>query len=138
MDVHNSEGEKKVKYGFSKTVALSVEQAIERIKEELSKEGFGILTSIDIQETLKRKLNVEFSKYVILGACNPPFAYKSLQAEPEIGLLLPCNVIVYEKDGKTVVAAFDPTIMTAIIENPAIRPIAESVREKLQRAIDSV
>jgi uncharacterized protein (DUF302 family) len=127
-----------MKYGFSKTVGLSVEHAIEGVTEELKKEGFGILTSIDIQETLKKKLNVEFSKYVILGACNPPFAHKSLQAEPEIGLLLPCNVIVYEKDGKTVVAAFDPMVMAAIIDNPAIQPITATVREKLERAIASV
>jgi uncharacterized protein (DUF302 family) len=127
-----------MKYGFSKTVGLSVEHAIERVTEELKKEGFGILTSIDIQETLKKKLNVEFSKYVILGACNPPFAHKSLQAEPEIGLLLPCNVIVYEKDWKTVVSAFDPMVMTAIIDNPAIQPIAATVREKLERVIASV
>jgi uncharacterized protein (DUF302 family) len=127
-----------MKYGFSKTVGMSVEHAIERVTEELMKEGFGILTSIDVQETLRKKLSVEFPKYVILGACNPPFAHQALQAEQEIGLLLPCNVIVYEKEGKTVVAVFDPMVMTAIIENPGIQQIAANVRTKLERALASV
>ena len=127
-----------MKYGFSKTVDLSYEQAIEKVTEELKKEGFGVLTTIDVKDTLKRKLNVDFSKYMILGACNPPFAYESLQAEEELGLLLPCNVIVYEKEGKTRVSVFDPMVMGAIIDNPQIGPIAQKVKEKLQRALAAV
>ena len=127
-----------MKYGFSKTVDLSYEQAIEKVTEELKKEGFGVLTTIDVKDTLKRKLNVDFSKYMILGACNPPFAYESLQAEEELGLLLPCNVIVYEKEGKTRVSVFDPMVMDAVIDNPQIEPIAKKVKEKLQRAFAAV
>lgn len=127
-----------MQYGFSKNVALSYEQAIEKVTEELKKEGFGILTTIDVRETLKQKLNVEFEKYIILGACNPPFAHKVLQAEEHIGLLLPCNVIVYEKEGHTTVSIFDPLAMTAVLDNDAIKPIAEEVRKKLQRVIAAV
>jgi len=125
-------------YGFSKTVSLSHERAIERVTEELKKEGFGVLTTIDVRDTLKKKLNVDFNKYVILGACNPPFAHKALQIDEQIGLLLPCNVIVYEKAGKTVVAAFDPISMTKVMDNEMVRPVAEEVKQKLQRVIDSV
>jgi len=127
-----------MKYGFSKTVSLSFDQTIEKVTSELKKEGFGILTTIDVAETMKSKLSVDFPKYVILGACNPPFAYESLQAEEEIGLLLPCNVIVYEKEGKTNVAVFDPMVMGAIIDNPRIGMIAQKVKEKLQRALAAV
>ncbi len=127
-----------MKYGFSKTVSLPYERAIEKVTEELKKEGFGVLTTIDVKDTLKKKLDVDFTKYVILGACNPPFAYKALQAEEEIGLLLPCNVIVYEKSGKTVVAAFDPLVMSAILEKPGIQPIADEVKARLERVIAAV
>jgi uncharacterized protein (DUF302 family) len=125
-------------YGFSRTVSLSYESAIEKVTEELKKEGFGILTTIDVKETLKKKLNVDFNKYIILGACNPPFAYQALQAEEQVGLLLPCNVIVYEKDGKTVLAAFDPMSMTKVMDNEAMQPIAEQVGAKLVRAVNAV
>lgn len=125
-------------YGISKTVSHSYERAVDRVTEELKKEGFGVLTTIDVQETLKKKLGVDFTKYVILGACNPPLAHKALLAEEEIGLLLPCNVIVYEREGETVVAAFDPMLMVTILENDAVRPIAEEVRRKLERAISAV
>jgi len=124
-----------MQYGLSKTVGLTYEQAVEKVTAELKKEGFGVLTTIDVKETLKAKLNVEFPRYVILGACNPPFAHKALQAEEHIGLLLPCNVIVYEKAGTTVVAAFDPMVMTAVMDNPGMRPIAKEVRERLDRVI---
>jgi len=127
-----------VKYGFSKTVSLPYEKAIEKVTEELKKEGFGVLTTIDVKDTLKKKLDVDFTKYVILGACNPPFAYKALQAEEEVGLLLPCNVIVYEKGGRTVVAAFDPLVMSAILEKPGIQPIADEVKVRLERVIAAV
>jgi uncharacterized protein (DUF302 family) len=125
-------------YGFSKTSALPYEEAIEKVTEELKKEGFGVLTTIDLRETLKKKLSVDFDKYVILGACNPPFAYKALQAEEQVGLLLPCNVIVYEKSGRTVVAAFDPMSMTKLVDNENIKPVAEEVKRKLQRVVDAM
>jgi len=108
------------------------------VTAELKTEGFGVLTTIDVKETLKKKLGVEFQNYVILGACNPPFAYQSLLAEEEIGLLLPCNVIVYEKEGKTVVSAFDPMVMTSIIGKDEMRKVAEQVKQRLQRVIDRV
>jgi Uncharacterized conserved protein len=127
-----------MKYGFSKRTVLSFENAIAKVTEELKKEGFGILTTIDVQETMKKKLDVDFPKYVILGACNPPFAQKALQAEEELGLLLPCNLIVYEKEGKTNVAAFDPMVMTKIVENSAILPIAQEMRTRLERVIAAV
>jgi uncharacterized protein (DUF302 family) len=125
-------------YGFSRTVSLSYESAIEKVTEELKKEGFGILTTIDVKETLKKKLNVDFNKYVILGACNPPLAYQALQAEEQVGLLLPCNVIVYEKVGKTMVAAFDPMSMAKVMDNEAMEPIADQVRAKLLRALNEI
>jgi len=125
-------------YGFSKTVSLPYEQAIEKVTEELKKEGFGVLTTIDVQDTLKKKLDVDFDKYVILGACNPPFAHKALVAEEQIGLLLPCNVIVYEKNGRTIVAAFDPMTMATMVENEALKSIAEEVTTRLRRVINSL
>ncbi len=127
-----------MKYGFSKTVSLPYEQAIEKITEELKKEGFGILTEIDVQDTFKKKLNVDFKKYKILGACNPPVAHKALGIEEELGLLLPCNVIVYEKDGKTVVSVFNPLIMTRLIDNKELAAIAEEVKSKLLAALERV
>ena len=125
-------------YGFSKTVDLSFEDTISKVTEELKKEGFGILTTIDVKETLKNKIDVDFKKYTILGACNPPLAHKSLQAEEEIGLLLPCNVIVYEKDDKSAVSVFDPSLMSKVVENENLTSITEEVKEKLQRVFDSI
>ncbi len=125
-------------YGISKTTTLTYEQAIEKVTEELKKEGFGVLTTIDVKDTLKKKINAEFTKYIILGACNPSFAYQTLQAEEQIGLLLPCNVIVYEKGNETVVAAFDPMTMGQIIDNLKIEPVAMEVRARLERVIAAV
>ena len=127
-----------MQYGFSKTVDLPFEQTIEKVTAELKKEGFGVLTSIDVKETLKQKINVDFKKYTILGACNPPIAHKALQEEEELGLLLPCNVIVYEKDDKTRVSIFDPMVMTWIMENDNMKPIATEVQEKLQRVLKAI
>ena len=127
-----------MQYGFSKTVDMSYEQTIERVTAELKKEGFGVLTSIDVKETLKQKINVDFKKYAILGACNPPIAHKALQTEEELGLLLPCNVIVYEKDDKTRVSIFDPMVMTWILENDLMKPIATEVQERLQRVLKAI
>jgi uncharacterized protein (DUF302 family) len=122
-------------YGFSKIVALSFDEAIKKVTNELKKEGFGVLTAIDLKETLKKKIGVDVPRYTILGACNPHFAHKALQTEVEVGLLLPCNVIVYESDGSTHVSVFDPLVMEKIIENPAMKPIAEDVQQKLRRVI---
>jgi uncharacterized protein (DUF302 family) len=127
-----------MQYGFSKTVSLTYEQAIEKVTAELKKEGFGVLTFIDVKETLKQKINVDFKKYAILGACNPPIAHRALQEEEQLGLLLPCNVIVYEKEGKTNISIFDPMVMTWIIENDHMKPIATEVQEKLQRVLNAI
>lgn len=127
-----------MQYGFSKTVDLSFEQTIEKVTEELKKEGFGVLTTIDVKDTLKKKIDVDFKKYTILGACNPSIAHKALQTEEELGLLLPCNVIVYEKDDKIKVSMFDPMLMTNIISNEQMEPIAKEVKEKLQRVLAEV
>jgi uncharacterized protein (DUF302 family) len=123
-------------YGYKTQVQVSFVEAIERTKEELKKEGFGVLTVIDIKETLKKKLDVDFENYVILGACNPPFAYKSLQTEKDIGLLLPCNVIVYEDQEKVFVSAILPTVAMSMIKNDALGKIANQVEIKLKSVID--
>ena len=126
-------------YYFSKVVDLSFEQALAKVTEELNKEGFGILTEIDVKVTLKKKLDVDFRNYKILGACNPPFAYKALQAERMIGAMLPCNVVVQDADGgKTEVAAIDPAASMQAIDNPALGEIAEEVRTKLKAVVDKV
>ena len=126
-------------YQYKKEVKLSYEGAVEKARQELSKEGFGVMTEIDVKATLKKKLDVDFEDYIILGACNPASAHKALQAEKEIGLLLPCNVIVYEgKNGKAVVSAQDPEAALAIVGNPAIAPVAKEARERLVRVIDSL
>ena len=122
-------------YGIEQTVSMTFEEAVPKVIEELKKEGFGILTTIDVQETLRIKLNAPFHKYVILGACNPPFAFKALQVDDQIGLLLPCNVVVQERDGLTTVSAFDPMTMGKVMENPAIEPIAEEVRKRLEAVL---
>lgn len=122
-------------YGFSRTLALPVAQAIERVKETLKAEGFGVLAEINIKEKLQEKLGVEFRDYVILGACNPPLAYQALQAEIGLGLLLPCNVVVYDEGGKSVVAAIDAARMLSIVGNPQLEAAAAQVNEKLQRVI---
>ena len=123
-------------YYFNKTLNLSFDKAITRVTEELKKEGFGILTDIDVKATLKKKLDVEFRKYRILGACNPPFAYKALQTEDKIGTMLPCNVIVQEiSDGQVEVTAIDPLASMQAIENPVLKEIATEISYKLKTII---
>ncbi|MBI3427170.1 MAG: DUF302 domain-containing protein [Acidobacteria bacterium] len=122
-------------YGFSRTLDLPVPQAIGRIKETLKAEGFGVLSEINLKEKLHEKLGIEFREYVILGACNPPIAYQALQAELALGLLLPCNVVVYEESGQAVIAAIDAAKMLSIVGNPQLEAAAAQVNEKLQRAI---
>jgi uncharacterized protein (DUF302 family) len=126
-------------YYFSKTLNVSFDEAVARVTEELKKESFGILTDIDVQATLKKKLNADFRKYRILGACNPPFAYQALQAEDKIGLMLPCNVIVQElSEGKVEVAAIDPITSMQAINNPLLGGVARQVQAKLKKVIESL
>ena len=126
-------------YYVSRVVDYAFEQALVRVTEELKKEGFGVLTQIDVKSTLKKKLDVDFRKYQILGACNPTFAYKALQNERMIGTMLPCNVIVQEtENGQTEVAAIDPIASMQAVNNPALAEIATLVQEKLKRVIENV
>ena len=126
-------------YGFSKKLDMSYEKAVEKATAAIKEEGFGVLTEIDVKATLKKKLDVDFQRYVILGACNPPFAHKALSAELEVGLLLPCNVIVYEvEDGTSVVSAINPMAALGVVDNPALSEIAEQVTTKMQRALVSL
>jgi uncharacterized protein (DUF302 family) len=128
-----------MKYYFNKIVTLSFDKAIEKVIAELKKEGFGILTDIDVKETLKKKLDVDFKNYRILGACNPPFAYKALQAEDKIGTMLPCNVIVQEIEGGRVeVAAIDPIASMQAVANPALKDVAEEVQAKLKKVVENI
>jgi len=132
--------EQTTRYGIATTVALPYEQAVVRVREELAKEGFGVLTEIDVAATLRKKLDVTFPPYLILGACNPPLAHRALIAERDLGLLLPCNVVVYAGDrpGETTVAAMDPVAALELTGNAAVRPIAEEVRSKLERVLAAV
>ncbi len=128
-----------MKYYFSKTITLAFEDAVEKVITELKKEGFGVLTDIDVKQTLKKKLDVDFKKYRILGACNPPFAYKALQLEDKIGTMLPCNVIVQEIDeGKIEVAAIDPVASMQAVANPGLKDVAEQVQGKLKKVIENL
>ena len=126
-------------YYFSKKVKIPYDEAITKVTEELKKEGFGILTEIDVKETLKKKLDVDFHKYKILGACNPQYAYRALQSEDKIGLMLPCNVIVQETpDGLVEVAAIDPIASMQAVENNELGEVASGVQSKLKKVIDSM
>ncbi|PLX95734.1 MAG: hypothetical protein C0619_00790 [Desulfuromonas sp.] len=123
-------------YYFSTKIESEFEQAIERVTGELQKEGFGILTEIDVKATLKKKLDVDFRNYLILGACNPPFAYRALQTEPKLGIMLPCNVVVEElEDGLIEVAAVDPLVAMAVVDNQELEEVATEIRQKLKNAL---
>lgn len=132
--------EQTTRYGIGTTVDLEYSQAVERTREELAKEGFGVLAEIDIAATLKKKLDADFRPYVILGACNPPLAHRALTAERDLGLLLPCNVVVYAADepGKSVVAAMDPEAALALTDNPEVREVAREVKARLERVLERV
>jgi uncharacterized protein (DUF302 family) len=132
--------EQTTRYGIGTTVELPYEAAVARVREELGKEGFGVLTEIDVAATLKKKLDVAFRPYMILGACNPPLAHRALSAETDIGLLLPCNVVVYaaEQEGRSVVAAMDPDAALSLADNPQIAELATEVKERLQRVLERV
>jgi len=126
-------------YYFSKEIDLSFEDAITRVTEELKKEGFGVLTEIDVKATLKKKLDADFRNYRILGACNPPLAHQALQAEPHIGLMLPCNVVVQDgENGKTLVSAIDPVASMQAVDNSSLGAVAGQVGPKLQRVIENL
>ena len=125
-------------YGFSTEVKGSFDDAVAKVTEELKKEGFGVLTDIDVKATMKAKLNIDGLPYRILGACNPPFAYRALQAEPNIGLMLPCNVVIRElADGEIEVSAVDPLASMQAIQNEELQIIAKEIQEKLKKAIDN-
>jgi uncharacterized protein (DUF302 family) len=124
------------KFGFGKAVDLGFEEALEAVTEELGKEGFGVLTEIDVQATLKKKLGEDMRPYKILGACNPPLAHQAVSAVPEIGLLLPCNVLVREDDeGKVRVSFMDPGAVLGLVDNPDVEPLAAQVKERLERVL---
>ena len=128
-----------MKYYFNKTVKLSFEESVKHVTEELKKEGFGIISEIDVKETLRKKLDVDFRNYRILGACNPSFAHRALLNEDKIGTMLPCNVIVQETaEGQVEVAAIDPVASMMAVENPKLGEIAEQIRSRLKKVIDSL
>ena len=130
-----------IPYGMTTTVDLPYERAVERAREELGKEGFGVLSEIDVRATLKKKLGVDTRPYTILGACNPPLAHQAFNAEPSIGLLLPCNVVVYADDddaGHSVVAAIDPEVSLGRVGNEALAPLAAEVKARLRRVLDGL
>ena len=128
------------RYGISVTLAVAYADAVERVRRALADEGFGVLTEIDVRATMRKKLDVDFRPYIILGACNPPLAFKALSAEPEIGLLLPCNVVVYAGDAPStsVVSALDPIAALALTGNDDVEPIAREVRARLERVLAAV
>lgn len=123
-------------YGFRTTLDVPYETAIEKATAALKEEGFGVLTEIDVKATLKKKLDANFRRYIILGACNPNLAYQALQSEIEIGLLLPCNVIVYETDeGNSVISIVDPLMMLGVVDSETLNPIANEAKARLQRVL---
>ena len=123
------------RYGLRREVTLGYDEAVAKVKDTLKEQGFGVLTEIDVKATLKAKLDADIDPYIILGACNPPFAHKSITAEPEIGLLLPCNVVVRVADGKTYVEAMDPAAALGIVGNPAVDEIAKEVKSRIEKAL---
>jgi uncharacterized protein (DUF302 family) len=127
-----------ISYGFKKEINLPFQKAEEVATDELKKRGFGILTRIDVKEKFKEKLGIDFPNYVILGACNPPYAHQAIQAEEDIGLMLPCNVIIYEKEGKTILDIIKPSIAMGMIENQELKSIAAEVEAALSQVFDSV
>ena len=135
----NNELEEFMTYYFAKEVDLSFDDAVAHVTDELKKEGFGVLTEIDVKATMKKKLDADFRNYRILGACNPPFAHRALLAEPQIGLMLPCNVVLQDgENGKTLVSAIDPIASMQAVDNPSLGEVAEQVRVKLQKVIENL
>ena len=128
----------KINYGFKREMDLPFDEAVQRTRTALAGEGFGVLCEIDIKEKLKEKLGVDFGNYLILGACNPPLAYEALQEEIDLGLLLPCNVVVYQEGAKTIVGVIDAARMMSVVGNERIEKTAQEVNEKLQRVIEAL
>jgi len=127
-----------MQYGYSKKLGVPFNEAVEKVKEGLASEGFGILTEIDVKATMKKKLDVDYDNYVILGACNPEFAHQALQTEKEIGLLLPCNVIVYEENSQAKVSAIVPSVAMSMVDDPKLGEIAQEVEKRLKKIIDNL
>ena len=127
-----------INYGFTKELDIPFETVTEQVREALKKEGFGILTEIDVREKMKEKLGVDMNKYIILGACNPPNAYKAILAEENIGLMLPCNVIVYEKGSKTILSVIRPTVAMQMIDNKKLQKASEAVEGQLKKFFDAI
>jgi uncharacterized protein (DUF302 family) len=127
-----------ISYGFTKVLAMPFETVKDMVMEALKKEGFGILTQIDVKEKFKEKLGIDFKKYVILGACNPPYAHKAILAEEDIGLLLPCNVIVYEKDHGTALAIIRPKVAMQMVNNEVLGKLAEDMEAKLEKVFNAI
>jgi uncharacterized protein (DUF302 family) len=127
-----------LRYGMRRTLAGSVPAALERVRAALKDQGFGVLTEINVQATLREKLGEEMAPFVILGACNPPLAHRALTAEPEVGMLLPCNVVVREADGAVLVEAMDPAAAMGIVGNPAVEAVAAEARQRLERALEAL
>jgi len=127
-----------INYGFTKTLNIPYGKVIERVREALKKEGFGVLTEIDVQDKMKEKLDIDMGKYIILGACNPPNAYQAILIEENIGLMLPCNVIVYEKGGRTVLSVIRPSVAMQMVDNVELQKVSEEVEGKLKKVFDAV
>ncbi len=127
-----------ISYGFKKQIGLSFPQAVETVTQELKKEGFGILTTIDVKAKFREKLGMDFPDYLILGACNPDLAHRAILEEEDIGLLLPCNVVIYEKDGKTVLDVIKPSTAMGMVDNPGLKETATEVEAKLKKVFDAV
>ncbi len=127
-----------IHYGFTKELDIPYEKVVEQAREALKKEGFGVMTEIDVKEKMKEKLGIDMRKYIILGACNPPNAYKAILAEENIGLMLPCNVIVYEKGGKTVLSIIRPSVAMQMIDNKELQKLAETVEGLLKKVFDAI
>jgi uncharacterized protein (DUF302 family) len=125
-------------YGYKKQVNLAYDKAVAKVREELGKEGFGVLTEIDVKATLKKKMNVDFDDYIILGACNPPFAYQALQVIKDVGMMMPCNVIVFTDKGQTFVECVLPTMLMTMFQNDKLKPVAEQIESKLKKVVDSI
>jgi uncharacterized protein (DUF302 family) len=127
-----------MEYGIYKNTDMTYEQALEKVPEVLMSEGFGVLTTIDVRDTLKKKLDVDFDRYIILGACNPPFAYEALQAEESIGLLMPCNVIIHEKNSKVKISVFNPMLISQVSDNPKLKELSVKLSVKIQSVLTNL
>jgi uncharacterized protein (DUF302 family) len=125
-------------YGYSKTTDLSYEAAIEKATDVLKQNGFGVLTTIDVKETLKKKLDVDFDRYIILGACSPSSANAALRVEATVGLLMPCNVVIHEKDGKVNIYIFNPLLISQVSDNPELKELSVALNEKIQRVLSQL